>query len=114
MRKKTGKGSKVEGHAKKYNSNPATGPIISKTYHCYGESQHPTNTNPEKRTNLHGERGSVLHPNALPHHPATVAEEVHGQGQNRTRRPCQEGKEPSLGIKPSTYGCKGEIWITKG
>ena len=81
---------------------------------CYGDSPHPTNANPEKATDLHGERGSVLHSNALPHHPAPVAEEVHRQGQSRMRRPRQEGEKPSFGLKPSTCGRKGVKRITKG
>ena len=46
---------------------------------CYGDPLHLPNANSKEATYLRGERGLVLHPNALPHHPAPVAEEVHGQ-----------------------------------
>ena len=45
---------------------------------CYGDSPHLPNANFKEVSQLRGEGGSVLHPNALPHHPAPVAEEIHG------------------------------------
>ena len=46
----------------------------------YGDALHPMNADPKKVTNLHSKGRSALYPSALPHHPAPVAKEVHGQG----------------------------------
>ena len=45
---------------------------------CYGDPPHLPNADSKEASQLHGEGGLVLHPNVLPHHPAPVAEEIHG------------------------------------
>ena len=44
---------------------------------CYGDPPRLLNANSKEASQLHGEGGSVLHPNALPYHSAPVAEEVY-------------------------------------
>ena len=105
-----GRGNKAEG------DTPAT-PLPDRLYQkptlCYGNSLHPTNANPKAVTHLRGKGGLVLHPNTLPHHPAPVAEEVHGQGQSGARRPCQEIEKLRVILEPSTCRHKGVNWSTK-
>ena len=72
---------------------------------CYGDPPRLPNAGPKEATHLRGEGGSVLHPNALPHHPATVAEKVRGQGQSWTRGPHQEIVDPGVVPEAPIYGC---------
>ena len=92
----------------------ATRPVIPETYPLLQRLAAPNKCCPEKATHLHDKGGLVLHPDVLPHHPAPVAEEVHGQSQNWMRRPFQEGKELSVMLEPSTCKHKEVNRITKG
>ena len=66
---------------KAMSGNTTTIPLPDQLYWkptlCYGDPPHLLNANYKEAFQLHGEGGLVLHPNALPHHPAPVAEEVH-------------------------------------
>ena len=80
----------------------------------YGDPLHLPNANSKEASQLRGEGGSVLHPNALPHHPAPVVEEVYRYGQNRARGPCPEIEKLRGGLEPSTCRHTKAARITKG
>ena len=95
-------------------ATPPSDWLFQKPTLCYGDLPHPTDANPEEATHLHSKGGLVIHANVIPHHPAPVAEEVHGQGQSGVRESCQGLEKLRLMLGPLTCRRKEVNWITKG
>ena len=91
-----------------------SGRLYQKPTLCYGDPPCLPDANSKETSQLCGEGGSVLHPNALPHHLAPVAEEVYRDGQNRVRRPCPEIEKLRDGLEPLTCRHMKAARITKG